>query len=101
MFSQNFVALNVKHVPLIDPANVDLCFLLESVEDLCNTVASLLDVYSEIAKLQSATLAMSQLSAQAVAEPPATARSQNNPWHKWCHKVSEQSFVRPLVAIAR
>ena len=67
----------MKHVPPIDSENIDLCFLLELVEDLCNTVASVLDMKNKIAKLQSATLALSQVSLQTVVRPPATVKVSN------------------------
>ena len=39
-----FVALNSRRAPHKDPANVDLRFLLESVEELRRSVSSLMDV---------------------------------------------------------
>ena len=65
-----FVALNAHHVPHIDPANVDFCFLLESVEELRRSVSSLMDVKNVIDGLQTTVSALSRSSVSSNAVPP-------------------------------
>lgn len=55
-----FAALNAKRIPQIDPANVDLCFLLESVEEMRKTIISLTSMKDDISKLQSAVSVLSR-----------------------------------------
>ena len=65
-----FVALNARCVPHINPANVDLCFLLESVEELRRSVSSLMGVKKVIDGLQTTVTALSCLSVSSNAVPP-------------------------------
>jgi hypothetical protein len=55
-----FAALNAKRIPQIDSANVDLCFLLESVEEMRKTISSLTIMKDDISKLQSAVSVLSR-----------------------------------------
>jgi hypothetical protein len=47
-----FVARNLRRIPQIDPGSIDLCFLLETVDDLRRKVESLMDIKKEVASLQ-------------------------------------------------
>ena len=65
-----FVALNARRVPHINPANVDLCFLMESVEELRRSVSGLMNVKKVIDGLQTTVTALSRSSVSSNAVPP-------------------------------
>ena len=84
-----FAALNLRRVPPIDPANVDLCCLLESVEELRKSVAGLLDVRKDSDNLQTAVSALSRSSSVASVRTCVTNRQESSPvlnqlskWHR-------------------
>jgi hypothetical protein len=52
--SVKFVAQNLRRVPLIDPGSIDLCFMMESVEEMKKKVESLLLLKQQVSELQSA-----------------------------------------------
>ena len=87
-----FVALNARRIPHIDPANVDLCFLLESVEELRRSVSSLMDVKKVIDGLQTTVTALSRSSVSSNAIPPqgSSQRSAVNN-----QQVGSAEFRRP------
>jgi hypothetical protein len=47
-----FVASDLRKVPQVDPSSVDLCFLMETVDDLRRKVESLLDVKQQLSAVQ-------------------------------------------------
>ena len=61
-----FAALSVKRIPSIDPSHVDLCFLLESVEDLRSKVDALLSIKKDLSDSQNQVRSISTIKA-----PPA------------------------------
>jgi hypothetical protein len=72
-----FAAINLRRVPQIDPSNIDLCFLLESVEDLRKSVAGLLDVRKDIDNLQTTVSALSRSSIVAPARTNVSHRQDS------------------------
>jgi hypothetical protein len=48
---KKFVAANLKRLPLIEPGNVDLCFMLESIMDIKKQVASLMNLKDQVQQL--------------------------------------------------
>jgi hypothetical protein len=47
----SFVAQNLRRVPLLEPGAIDLCFLLETIEDMKKKVEALCDVKKQVADL--------------------------------------------------
>lgn len=47
-----FVTSDLRKVPQVDPSSVDLCFLMETVDDLRRKVESLLDVKQQLSAVQ-------------------------------------------------
>ena len=50
----SIVASDLRRIPQIDPSTVDLCFLVESIEELRKQVARLLDIKEEMVTLREA-----------------------------------------------
>ena len=93
-----FVALNARRIPHIDPVNVDLCFLLELVEELRRSVSSLMNVKKVIDGLQTTVTALSRSSVSSNAIPPqgSSQRSAVND-----QQVGSAEFRRPSANSAK
>ena len=50
----SFAALDVKKIPPIAPGQVDICFLLESIEEIRKKVESLMAIKEQLTDLNSA-----------------------------------------------
>lgn len=97
-----FAALNLRRVPQIDPSNVDLCFLLESVEELRKSVNCLLDVRKDIDALKSAVSTLSRPSSNRLNDShprqdcPPVPKSAQQPSLVASTSKSESSYAQSL-----
>jgi hypothetical protein len=72
-----FVARNLRRLPQIDPGSIDLCFLLETVDDLRRKVESLMDIKKEVTSLQNMISGLKSPAALPLARAPAQAVQPN------------------------
>ena len=49
LFGATFVAQNLRRVPVIDPSSIDMCCLLEIVEEMKKKIDSLCDIKKQVA----------------------------------------------------
>jgi hypothetical protein len=91
-----FVALNLRRVPQIEPGSVDLCFLLESVDDMRKKIEELMGVKKQVLDLQTAVGNIANRNTQSL--PSSVLKSSSVGTSSQNRVFSAQSATQPASA---